>query len=78
MYESSHPKATVFCRAGAQPSESATFSSSSHRSADDPISYLGTPSLDLRLVRVNKDPQPAPIPLKRTGLGDRRGGVNVI
>jgi hypothetical protein len=33
-----------------------TFGSSFHRSVEDPNHVPGTPSLDLRLVRVNKDP----------------------
>jgi hypothetical protein len=41
---------------GTPPSAYSTSGSSFHRSVEDPNHVPGTPSLDLRLVRVNKDP----------------------
>jgi hypothetical protein len=41
--------------AGTPPSAYSTSGSSSHRSVEDPNRVPSTPSLDLRLARVNKD-----------------------
>jgi hypothetical protein len=41
---------------------------------EDPNPVLGTPSLDLRLVRVNKDPNLALIPLEGPIRRTREGG----
>jgi hypothetical protein len=54
-------------------SASATSSSSSHRSAEDPNPVPGMPSLDLRLARVNKDPNRLCYQLKDR-LGKPEGG----
>jgi hypothetical protein len=56
------------------PSASATSGSSSHRSAEDPNPVPGTPSLDLRLDKVNKDPNRLCYQLKdRLGEPERGG-----
>jgi hypothetical protein len=50
-----------------------TSGSSSHRSVEDPNPIPGMRSLDLRRVRVNKDPNRLGYHLKDR-LGDQRGG----
>jgi hypothetical protein len=55
MYQLSRPKVIVPCRVGTQSSGSTTSGSYSHQSVEHMILYPGTPSLDLRVVRVTKD-----------------------
>jgi hypothetical protein len=48
------PHDLTLARGGKQPSAFATYGSSYHQSMEDPNPVPGTPSLDLRLVRITK------------------------
>jgi hypothetical protein len=71
-----HPKGSDPFRRGTPPSAYSTSGSFCHRSVEDPNPVPGMPSLDLRLVRVNQEPQPALIPLEGPKHRTKEGGVN--
>jgi hypothetical protein len=61
------------CREGKRTSASATSGNSFHKNVEDPIPFLITQSLDLRLVRVNEDSKLALIQLKGPEWQTERG-----